>query len=604
MDQSPPADSILRQICNARPKDKLAKRHCLEIEAHLPSLVAQGQLSSTLVTVIPDITRTIEQSWLVVRTERDSVLTIIRDLPGMYFAVLALEVHGGPRPKKRQAPPNATAEPEAEEIPLENEDDPAQITTGSAEPATGAGTTLKGLKGHPHLHLLIYYPRSTIPALDPSYVKRLLLERFPKGDVNQVHQRTKTSDDARKKIVGAMTYILKGIGCPVMTAAWARVHPSHPTPIPTAVLGALYVRGSTPGMRLMEMLRVLTGTLTTGEPLDEADAPAHFQGAPQVCKETASMLLVAQAVNQLGYRIRGDKSWYKLQADTQHTWVQFTDNDGLIHMLSANDSFVDICVRYLSKMPLWFKMASFKRLPSDTTFRFIELQDCCYEIRTGLYFDKSSFTGSCFRYYDISKQQSLDCQPTEWLKLIHNQYLLPSEREKEKPFLMKMARMLRPRRPKEPILFIVGVPNSGKSTAIKWLTLLYPDQAIGTINDSVAPLSLVKGKEVLICDEFATHKISRSNLLLLTDGATGLTVRELGQAAEFISNITLPQVFTCNTGCEPHYKNDPQPDAVDVRFDYYRWERPIRRPDWDAADKIAEETPYIVFYLNRLLQST
>jgi len=592
-------------VRNGRPKDKLAKRKCQEIEAELPSLVAAGQLSSTLVTVIPDTTRTIEASWRAIITERNEVLTQLRALPGMYFSVLATEVHAGSRPKRKQPEAQARNAPQADETQAElshEEEMELPTTPAVAADAATAGGALKGLKGHPHLHLLIYYPRSTMPALDPSYVKRLLLAQFPKGDVNQVHQRVPAGvDAARKKIVGAMTYVLKGIGCPVMTAAWAHVHPTSPTPIPTAVLGGMYERGSTPGMRLMNLLKTMTGTILTSEDLSEASAPADFERAPTVSRETTAMLLVAAAVDKVGYRIRGDKSWYKLQPDTQCTWVYATDTEGLIHLLSGDSSFTDICVRYISKMPNWFKLADFKRLPTEASFRFIELQDCVYEIRTGLYYDKPAFTGSCFRYYDITKQQSLDREPVEWLKLIKHQYPNAVDAELHKQFLMKMARLLRPRRPKEPILFIVGVPGSGKSTAIRWLTQLYPDAAIATVNDSIAPLSSIKGREVLICDEFATHKLSRSNLLLLTDGATGLTVRNLGRDAEFVSNVTLPQVFTCNIGCEPCYKNDPQPGAIAVRFAYFIWTRDIVVPNWDVADAIAEETPYIVFYLNRLL---
>lgn len=572
----------------------------MEIEAHLPSAITQARVSHTLVTVLPDITQTITHAWRAMPAVLERIFALLRPLTGMYTSVVAVEVHGGPRPKKRKDPAQSTAQPEDEQS--AEEEEPGAAAQAEPEAQTEGQTNLpkpKGLKGHPHLHLLIYYPTSTNPALDPSHVKRILLTEFPKGDVNQVHLRRGQGND-RKRQVGAMKYVLKGTGCPVMSQAWALIHPGRPTPLPTFVPGELFARGLPAGIRWIAMMKTLAAITTSEVELDESPAPDVFEGAPKRSAATDALIFIAQRVGQLGYRIRGSATWCQLQEGTSHTWVECFDHAGLIHVLSKDPDLLDLLVRFQTRLPDWFLFDAFARIPTEQAFRYIELQDCVYDVRTGAYIGKSSFTGTCFRYYAITQQHSLDTEPREWLKLIDQHYPASDVAERA-AFLRKMARLLRPRRPKEPILFIVGVRGSGKSTAICWLIELYPPAAIGTINDSIAPLSQIEGRTVLVCDEFSTSKISRTNLLLLTDGSTGLNVRQMGHDAKFITKVDLPQVFTANIGHEPSYKNDKDPDAVNVRFRFFYWRKEILSPDWDAADRIRAETPLIVFYLNRLL---
>lgn len=602
MDPSQLPNLSLRAILLRRPKDRVYKQTAQIVEAHLPSFVTEGHLTYTLVTVIPDHTRTIEASWHAYNAERASLEAVLHDLPGSFMSVLATEVHGGSRPKKRAAAsPAETEEAEA------NADAELEADLPPQQPPPGPNTeappqALTGLKGHLHFHCLIYYPTQTNVPLDLSHVKRAMFEKFPKADVNQVHLKSGRGLPAPQKIVRAMTYLLKGIGCPVMKDAMELVHPTLPIPLPTVILGDVFVPGSTCGMRLTAMIKSLPDHFRHSLDLEEAEALAFHASQPRVSKAHTAMSAIAAKVDELGFRLRDNKMWYQRQPGTEHTWVAVYDHIGLLSRLSEDSVLLGFCVDYGPKFHEWARLAPFKKLPSETSFRFIELQDCCYDIRTGTYHDKSTFTGTCFSYYAITRASSLVTEPELWLELVANQYPTPSDAQDHKRFLKKMACLLRTRRPKEPILFLLGVRNSGKSTALKWITLLYPPEAVAAINDSIAPLSQIKGREILLCDEFTTGKISRTNLLRLTDGSTGLNVRQLGRDAEFLVNVNLPQVYSANIGYEPCYKNDPDPEAVTIRFEFFYWRKQIYAVDFDKADKIKEETPYIVFYLNRLLQ--
>lgn len=580
-----------------RPKGKLTKREAQIVESHVPSLVGEAHLQCTLVTVLVDPTRPITPSWRAAIADLETVRGLLDALPGLSFAMLALEIHGGSRPKKRQAPqPQAQREGEDPQVHEEGGEDLEPEPEGPAQ-ALPASHPL-GMRGKPHMHLLVYYPSVTNPPLDLSHVKRKLQAIFPRSDVNQVQVRMK-GKDGRASIVKTMNYVLKGSGCPFLREIWTLVFGEEAAPpLPTMILSRTLAHGSTLGIRLIHLATAMGTTFSHPFGLAVAEAPAEFSAPPGSSRETECMYMFASYVHQRGYALRG-KDWYIRSPNTTHTWERAFDYLGLLRIVSSDKIMCDIIVRYATSIPTWFRLASFKTLP-DRCYTHIELQDCVYTVRGGAYIDKNDFIGTCFRYYPITRRQSLDTSPTEWLRLIDWQYRLdPLPKTERSAFLNAMTGLLRLRAPKERILFIVGNRNTGKSTVIKWITELYPPDAVGFINDSIASLSGVKDKEILVADEFTTAKISRSNLLLLTDGTNGLVVRNMGQNAEFITNVLMPQVYCGNF--EPAYKNDDS-GAVEIRFNYFHWRESIPIPDPDKAQKIKEETPFILFYLNRRAQ--
>lgn len=599
--EEPEISLSLRQLCKKRPKEKLAKLLCQDVESHLPRLVSEGHLSHTLVTVLPDPTEPLLNAWRAVIDVREQLRGAVASLPGMCFTIMALEVHGGSRPKKRK--PEAAPATSATDDPMEEETDPA-AGADPPDPASEDTAAPKGMQGKPHFHLLLYYPTHSSPQLDESFAKRELKKVFPKADINQVHQRAKSSD-SRKRCVGAMTYVLKGVDCPVRKSVLELIHPTSRMINPTMILGSQWEHGSTPGMILRALVKALAPTIDVDFDLDAAPTigPHYESPSHKFSKETTSMLLVAEKLRALKVRISGN-SFYRLRAQTRYTYELSGSLDILPRLFAADDTLcLDICVRYASKLHGWYRLPVFDMLPDNVTCRYLELRDALYDVQTGSYLDMSQCDPDkffAFAYYDICVYYSIVTEPTQWLKLIRYQYAISANPEDEiKRFIDKMALLLRPRRPKEKIMFINGVTNSGKSTVIGWITRFFPRSFVATINDSVAPLSAIKGASILVCDEFSTNKISRSNLLLLTDGTTGLTVRAFGRGAEYMPTVDLPQIYTCNFGHEPAYKNDDS-GAVMNRFEFFRWERQILTTNLDVAQEIYAETPYVVFYLNRV----
>lgn len=601
--EAPEINSSLRELCKRRPKDKLAKRLGQLLESHLPRIVHEARLCFTLVTVLPDPTASLETSWRVVLDVRDRVRTLVLDLPGMCFSVLALEVHAGSRPKKAAQKRPAPTERQAEEGAEEEIPDVMDLEEEEAPP-TSSNEGPKGLQGQPHLHLLVYYPRTTVPALDLSYVKRQLQALLPRSDVNQVHPRSPKGDD-RKRIVGAMTYVLKGADCRTRSSILELLHPGTPLHNPTILFGKEWERGSAAGTSMKALLKEM-GTTLMHNSEDEAEAaivsPVYEAPGHKLSKETEALLMVATRVKAEGIRVYNG-GYYRLKANSEFTYEYGGALADLPRVISAMDTIMlDLCVRYGSKLNGWYALSAFPHLPSTFSWRFVELVDSVYSIRTGEFLPKSACDDRhlCFRAYDITEAQARSRDPDAWLALVEFAFANTADPLGDADrFVCKMAKLLRARRPKERIMFISGGVNCGKSTLIGWITRLYPGTAICTINDSVAPLSDVKGREILLCDEYSPHKLSRSNLLLLTDGSTGVTVRPFGQAAEYLPVVDMPQLYTCNFGHEPNYKNDTS-GAVNARFEFFRLSHEIMNPDLDKAEEIFKETPYIMFYLNRV----
>jgi phage/plasmid-associated DNA primase len=207
--------------------------------------------------------------------------------------------------------------------------------------------------------------------------------------------------------------------------------------------------------------------------------------------------------------------------------------------------------------------------------------------------------------------------PVEWINLLKmvcepnivatipdpkNRLFTPKEirhEVNEKSLLRHLALTLRKRYPKQPVPFIYGVSNSGKTTLTSFIPELYPIEAQGFLNSSTASLSGIhKDIAVLYCDEFKTELISREDLLILLDGAQPLTVRKLHHDAVLIKNPLMPILLCANF--RPAYYNDDSA-ALDNRLVYFYLTNTIL-PDRKKGETIRSQHLFTVRYLNDWLE--
>lgn len=593
------------------PKSKRDKRMCQVSQSVLEGIISEGNLTFILVTVLPHPKRKIEEAWAAIPGEREQLLSFIAGLPGCFSAVIALETHGGAHAKESKKVDKRKGAPSAEaQAATADEQDVQGVTAGAEQEKANPKGELAGL---PHIHVLLYYPALHSPPLDKSYLKREILTRWGASDVNE----KKLADNKQNSMpdyVRTFTYMLKGVNCPATAQYWrAYVNKDTSPPMPLFIACKTWEQDSSCERRWMKLLTMLPEYCETSIPLTTAAAPALLELPPKLDKATLAMNHLATFMQAhtifVDEAAEHDSFFTNMTIDEtvfKHTYVRKWTFPQFINYITRDQQMADICQRFYKRLKDWFNFAVFIKVSLDN-YLYIELLDSIYNVRTGEYLDSATFTGGCFNAYKITKEQMQNHDPTEWLLLIDHlckpqEVRLPGKRPQfnqlinREELLSSLATLLRPRPPKQYIPYIWGPADSGKSSVVMWIKNLYPGEAIAFLNDSCAGLSGIDiRKAVIFCDEFEERLIPLGDLKRLTDGSTGLVLRELHKNARYESNVTLPMVFMANH--MPHYKEDDGL-ALAKRFKYF-WCGYLLKRDIHKARAIVAETPFIVAYLNR-----
>lgn len=605
-----------------RPKDKAAKRLVQILAATVIPACLVGSLTFNLVTIIPDYERSLEESWKNVKNDRALIIEQVNLLPGMFGAFVALETHPGSRPKSAQDDKNKRQKKGdgavVDDTPVDD-NDPAQDAIKI--------TKKNKLAGKPHFHILLFYCEAHFPRLDLSVFKRRMMLIMPKSDVNEkvlpAGIRNKNPHYVR-----ALTYVLKGVDCPSTADFWKKHVASDPEdkpPLPEFYHGPLFgneaadpLREST--RRFLDMLQQIQPWCKATVSFADAHAGPHFVEEASRSREQKDMISFSHLMRTLGIYIGGvtcDKFYRReIRQDylVLNTYSEAFDFCTLQKQLSYCPQAVEYLLRYKERISYWFRFqALFAHLPQHK-YEWVELRDGYYNVRTGLFRSKTdaSFAEVCFRSYAYSMDELKYDEPTEWLALLefmckpHVRAILPSPQNPsvqvpqvhqvdKGQLLHHLSRLLRLRYPKQPVPFLFGASNSGKSTLISFVVDLYPNAARGFLNSSVASLSGIHEDIVILhCDEFKTDLISREDLLILLDGAQPLTVRRYHQDARQINNPLMPIILADNF--KPAYYNDDS-KALENRLIFFEFLNELV-PDNRKSALIRQQHLLIVRYLN------
>ena len=609
------------------PKRNANKRLTQIIEAHLPGAYRTGGLTFNLVTIIPDIDRTLEQCWIHAEMERALIVEQVMLLPGLFGAIVALETHGGTRPKATDDK-KAKKKGKKQDIIL---DIPEPADEEEVQGQKKAPTKRGKLSGKPHFHVLLYYPDTSYPVLDLSAFKRRLMFILPKSDVNQ----KKLPENPRcpdPDFIRVTCYVLKGFECKATASHWAKHCPAGTKP-PLAEFyhGPQFAydpntqsASTEAARRFVAMLDALQEWCKCSLPYATGSAPAFFKDAAKRCQQHKAMIQFAQILSHHGILVGGSLSdrYYekeqRLDYPVLSTYIEAYDFFGLVRHLSQSSQATDLLLKWKEKIPYWVRFDLFPHLPK-LTYEWVELKDAFYSIRTGIYHMKNDprpFGNICFRSYSYTAHELAITQPVEWINMVDymcskellctvpddahpGQFRSVFSEEVDKNALLRdMALLLRKRYPKQPVPFLWGESNSGKTTLISFIPSLYPNAARGFLNSSVASLSGIHEDIVILyCDEFKVDLITREDLLILLDGAQPLTVRKYHQDARMIDNPLMPIVLADNF--KPKYYNDDS-KALENRLVFYHFTKPLVR-DNAVAEKIRRDHLLVVRYLNDFL---
>lgn len=638
----PPAVEKLKQ-----PKHKADKGLTSILQAHLPSAVAVGDLQTVFVTILPDLQKSKEEAWKEAESDLMTIRIVCGCIPGMVLTFVALETHPGTRPKaskkgnkKKKKKKGAGSDEEEEEEEAEEEEEEKKEESNAD---TTKSVRINPRTHYPHYHVLLYFSCTSMPRIDYSYVKRQLLEKFPGGDIQDKRRTKQTSDQRGASFVSITSYVLKGAHCNATADNWKKyVDPSEKTspPLPRCYDGEQFSYSkesllSECCQRLAVMLTKITNwcetAITVPSPLLNS---VIFREENEITLEHRAMREFAILLRTRGVyvgvkRQRGlfFRKAFRVDYEVTNTFSEPMSLVQLKQFLSMESTQAEgYLLKYGKRLSDWFDMiGTFDYVPSHR-FEWVELSDSYYCITEHKFVMKQTppkdFPHTCFRAYGYSRAELEASSPTEWEKLVEHVCGEPDQSARFRAanrlessgascateriqaisrdsLLRELALLLRRRHGKQPVPFLWGSKDTGKTTVVRFILDLYPDDAVASISDCVTPLAtLHEDTAILFQDEFNSNTIKRELLLRLLDGSQRLDVRRMHQNPELISNPLMPIVLTDNY--KPAYRNDDS-EALDTRLVYFHFTRPIPTKDYKVVEKIIGEHLFIVYYLNKYL---
>lgn len=597
-----------------RPKSNRDKRMCQIVQQALMPAVHVGYLQHVLVTVIPDYKEKLDVAWTAVVERQALLVELAKGLHGLFGFFIALETHGAAsdKKKKRKNPNPEDAAHQADQQGADNAD-PAKKDT---------------LAGKPHFHVLLYYPKFGTEVWNLSRYKNLIMERLGNSDVNEVRLPKRGESEAH--FVRACTYVLKGVNCPATKRYWQlHVNPATTPPLPGFYPGALFAESKEESCRFVNLLKQLPTYCEARVPLGIAEARPAFGRPINRSKSSQASYQLSELMRAHGIYVGGreDNVFYTLDKQPNYevtsTYIATYDLHELKRHLTTFPVGREIVHNYFDAMNKWFVSMEYDHIPT-LNYRWVELSDAYYEVTSGKYLPKDgNFQFMCFRSYTHSRAELEAAEPKEWLDLIahmttskpllsvpdptpddphHLRVTKWSQVPDRNTLLTHLAKLLRPRSPKQPIPFLWGTSGCGKSTVISFLQQLYPKEAVGFLNKSCVSLAgITEDIAVIVADEFDVSSIPRSDLLILCDGSQLLQVRKMHQDPRLMRNPMCPMVFTDNFA--PKYKNDDS-QALEGRFSMIRCENKLGHSYEEGSKKQAlvfAEHLFIVKYLNNFL---
>lgn len=621
-----------------RPKARAPKKLTALIQSHLVPSAEVGSLTYNLVTVIPDIECSIEESWKGIREAYVKVKEQLAQLIGLHGAFMCIETHGETHKpmesrvnKKKKGAKDPAGAPDQAELDFFETNDG---TLAGEDPVQYMKATRSNkLTGKAHMHVLCWYPDYYFPRIDFSALKRLLLAIFRNGDVHEVKMR----DTVRNKTshyVRATAYVFKSIECPATLENWRKhVDANSSPPLPEFYHGAPF-RNDAPLTecirRWLLFLREAAQWCQFSLDTAEGRANAFFTEEQHMTPEEKEMRVFAEMLRKLGIIVcpspeRGGERYYELEKRSEYRVLRSVGPGHTAYWLSQRlqsvPQAIGMYLKWEPRLPIWCRMTSVFDSLEKQTYDWVELVDGYYNVHTNLFRQKNNaeyeFIKPCYRSYNYTIAQIQNTQPKEWLALLEYvsqpvakpRLVVPAspfevgetqyEQLDKHRLLVDFARLLNRRKPKQPVPFLYGVSNSGKTTLSSFIRRLYPLEAIAAINNSSAPFSGINEDTMLVYnEEFKCETISREELLVLLDGAQPLTVRKLHQDARLIANPLMPILLQDNY--YPTYYHDDS-RALENRLNIHYFPRTIAKVDLNAAARIEDEHLFVVRYLHEYL---
>lgn len=274
----------------------------------------------------------------------------------------------------------------------------------------------------------------------------------------------------------------------------------------------------------------------------------------------------------------------------------------------------------LSKMPEWALAGSF---PSrQVAYNVLELEDCYVtqgrvphnpgdprfavhdELEPGIF----AVMKVPLRKDEVTRQKLLECCP-KWWQVICNAFPLHVPQVdvyavnlKNREDLCKLlAHSMMRQNQKDPVPFLVGASNSGKSSVVEPLIRLFGSTVKRVCHGSAFPLEDVPAARFLMLEELRINTLAENVLLQLLEHTTVVCNRK-GKVAVSV-DCEMGKVALNNFQLKFPPNRAQTQEALDNRFRYFEFNHPMPNLDTSARRHIGEvETPYVILYLYMVYQ--
>lgn len=611
-----------------RPSDTLTPKRLTQVlRSHVPML-SQGQsLRPVLLTLILGVDfagnrlprlatwRALPATLALLRTH------LMARHPSILYAIIAVEVHPGTKKKKKESKEPASKRKKTIDDQQESDQEPpddadaAPAATGDAAAASTSPTKEKKnpLEGFPHLHIFVAQDVTCAPFADAHSLQRSLLELLQFPDVN-IRTPVKINQQDWFQM---LRYVLKGYQCPLVRAYLEATEQTDLFPYWTYLLLHPILMGRNSGQphpmwaALSQWIQSMTKG-GVGPRLTDVELYVHADDALMLTPPL-SMSSKARVMFQVANYMRGIHHYiYRGFVYCEHQLcvyaVQYvSDTAKFLSSLTTDYNLASPVITYYEE--ILRAMPQYDIFPSVILdYDYVGFRQQMYRISDGSVhtFDTALVTlgsrGRVFRYFDVP----LDCAaiPRVWAASVERHLVEKETIPYQVPlFCYEMAKLFRPRDRKAPSPFLVGKPDTGKSTLICWLREFFEKEDIATINTGGFPFSdFYSPRRLLLVEEMATNSCKRSDLLRILEGGAGICVEKKNKDAMTLA-LSCPAVFNGNHELKYHYKDSAQEelnDAVASRLHYFHTFNPIPKSlrDPQVEKDIKAEAWQILIFCN------
>lgn len=614
-----------------------------------------GTLAYTLYTFVPNPGRSLTKSWEEVEREWITLKVALEGLGtvGILCSFLGLETHpphtkkgkkdARPGKKPRGGAPDAIEEDLEADEDLE-QDDP-DIPAPPVPPPSGDGESRlhpQALK--PHFHALLIHDLTDLNLRDPGFLNRYLAEKDRLAGAAGSPPRFQ---DVQAKPVSlrkhgptnSICYIFKASGDRLTLFLARKFCPSWTRPLVHLIYpdsSKLWIRSS-----MQQMIRLCNlydpGLQLVTNPA-ALPAPGAWGQEEYVNESVTLPSKKLQVAMRIGRWLESHRIYYcdghfvDLQPGTRAVArLRYKSLEPLLETLIRVPAFMNDLFRYQAefmKMPLWALCACFPR--RTVAHGVLELDDCFLRhgrrdapfggeepwfavvqelpadtfaaMRVNIRREECRI-GDLYQLHPAAPDIRTRCPlwwgviANAWPAMHRGGTLVGSEhRRNVERLITLLGHSMCRQNFKDPVPFLVGESNTGKSSLVEPMYRLYGDSLKAIVQGSSFPLEKLPYARYVVFEEFRLNTLPSNTLFQLTEH--GMVTCDVKHKSAVEVYCDFGMVACSNIRPVYSESNAALQAPLENRFEFFHFAHPIPNPNKGARKIISDvETPYALVFM-------